>query len=37
MMAGVLNLKDLMRNGLSDEEIAPHLLYALNHRCKRWV
>ena len=31
---GVLNLKDLMRNGLSDAEIAEHLLYALDHRAK---
>ena len=31
---GILNLKDLMRKGLNDEEIAAHLLYALNHRAK---
>ncbi len=31
---GVLNLKDLMRNGLSDKEVADHLLNALNHRAK---
>ncbi|MEP7318519.1 MAG: radical SAM protein, partial [Panacibacter sp.] len=31
---GVLNLKDLMRKGLSDQEIAAQLLNALNHRAK---
>jgi len=31
---GVLNLKDLMRKGLSDQEIALQLLNALNHRAK---
>ncbi len=31
---GVLNLKDLMRKGLSDQEVADYLLNALNHRAK---
>ena len=31
---GVLNLKDLMRKGLSDAEIAAQLLNALDHRAK---
>jgi cyclic pyranopterin phosphate synthase len=31
---GVLNLRDLMREGLSDTELTDHLLYAFNHRHK---
>ena len=31
---GVLNLRDLMREGLSDTELTDHLLFAFNHRHK---
>jgi cyclic pyranopterin phosphate synthase len=31
---GVLNLRDLMREGLSDAELTAHLLFAFNHRHK---
>lgn len=31
---GVLQLRDLMREGLSDAELSDHLLYAFNHRHK---
>lgn len=31
---GVLNIRDLMRTGLTDEEIKSHLLKAFNHRPK---
>ena len=31
---GVLQLRDLMREGLSDTELADHLLFAFNHRHK---
>lgn len=31
---GVLNLRDLMREGLNDTELTDHLLFAFNHRHK---
>ncbi len=31
---GVLNIKELMRNGLTDEAISTDLLYAMHHRAK---
>lgn len=31
---GVLNLRDLMREGLNDEALTEHLLFAFNHRHK---
>jgi molybdenum cofactor biosynthesis protein A len=31
---GVLHLRDLMREGLSDPELAEHLIFAFNHRHK---
>lgn len=31
---GVLNIKDLVRNGLSDDEVATHLINAVQHRAK---
>ncbi len=31
---GVLNLRNLMREGLDDEELTEHLLFAFNHRHK---
>lgn len=31
---GVLNIRDLMRDGLDDSELADHLLFAFNHRHK---
>jgi len=34
---GVLNIKDLLRSGKSDDEIKTELLFAFNHRAKDGV